>query len=105
MRAGDLDRKVNLERYTLNQNDFGEPIETWSLIASVWASRAILSGNETFESDQTAALALYRFRMYYRSDLDATCRIVYEGRNYNIKFIAEIGRREGLDITAELVNP
>jgi SPP1 family predicted phage head-tail adaptor len=105
MRAGELDRKVRLEQATLAANDFGEQIKTWSLLAEVWASRAVLSGTETFDSDQIAATALYRFRMYYRTDLDARCRIVYEGKNYNIKFVAEIGRREGLDVTAELINP
>lgn len=105
MRAGELDRKVRLERFTTAPNDYGEPIETWVLIAEVWASRAVLSGREMYEGDRIAGEALYRFRMYYRSDLDTTCRIVYDGQNYDIKAVAEIGRREGLDVMAQLIDP
>ncbi len=105
MRAGELDRKVRLERRTTAQNDYGEPIETWVLIAEVWASRAVLSGRELFDSDQIAAELMYKFRMYYRSDLDATCRIVYGGQNYDIQAVSELGRREGLEVIAQLINP
>ena len=105
MRAGELDRKVRLEQRINTPNAYGEPIESWNLIAEVWASRAQLSGRELFESDQVAAEALYRFRLYYRTDLDATCRIVYDGKNYDIKSVAEIGRREGLEVLAQLINP
>jgi SPP1 family predicted phage head-tail adaptor len=105
MRAGELDRKIRLERLTSTQNDYGEPVESWVLIAEVWASRAVLSGREMYEGDQIAAEALYRFRMYYRTDLDNTCRIVYGSQNYNIKAVSEIGRREGLEVVAQLINP
>ncbi len=105
MRAGELDRKIRLERLTSTQNDYGEPVESWVLIAEVWASRAQLSGSEVFDSDQLAALATFEFRMYYRSDIDATCRIVYNNQNYDIKAVQELGRREGMKVIAQLINP
>jgi SPP1 family predicted phage head-tail adaptor len=49
-----------------------------------------------------AATGLVRFWIRHRSDVVGTDRIVYEGVAYDIQHIAEIGRREGLDILVKL---
>ena len=39
------------------------------------------------------------FTIRYRDDIDATMTIAYEGEEYDIQSIKEIGRREGLEIS------
>ena len=103
MRAGRLDRKVTIQTFTATQNDYGEPVETWTTLADVWAERTPLSGREAFISDQMAALSLIKYRIRYRSDVDTKARISDAGVYYNIRSVQIIGRNEGLEIVAESV--
>lgn len=101
-----MDRRIQLERLSVSQDsNYGGVQQSWTLIATVWAKLVPISGREFFASDQLVADAMIRFRLRYRSDLDATCRIVYNAKPYNIRYIAEIGRHDELEITALVVNP
>ena len=39
MSAGELDRKITIQRATVTLNEFNELIETWTDHATVWAKR------------------------------------------------------------------
>lgn len=105
MRAGKMDRLITIQTFTTTQNDYGEPVETWTTLASVWAERVPMSGREAFAADQLAALSLVKFKIRYRSDVDTKNRILDAGSYYDIRSVGIIGRNEGLEITAEAVNP
>lgn len=106
--AGKMDRRIKLQRAVEAQDGFGTPIKTWQDIASkptVWAEVEPLGGRETFASQELLAEADSRFRVRYRTDITVEMRIVYQGDNYDIKSIAELGRHEGLEILAKRVQP
>ena len=102
--AGRMDRRITLQSFTETPNAIGEPVKTWANLASVpdmWAEVTPLRGAELFASQQIAGEADTRFRVRYRDDLGAEMRVVYEGANYDIQSILEIGREEGLEILAK----
>lgn len=103
MRAGQLDRRVNLEVKTVARNSLGEPIETWSVVRTLWAHRAEGSKvAERFAANQTYASVTTVFRVGYFPTLTTvtvdTHRIVFNGRVYNIVGAIEIGRKEGVEL-------
>lgn len=98
MRIGKLDRRVLIERPVETQNEFGEPVKTWVTVATVWAEVTPLSGRELFAAQQIVPEASLRIRIRYRSDIDETMRITHDGKVYGVQHIAEIGRRDGLEI-------
>lgn len=103
MAAGNLDRRVRLERATRAANAFNELVETWATLATVWAEYEPLRDAERYAAGQVGATATARFRIRYSStvaDLGPLDRLVYDGRTYDIHAVKEIGRREGLEITA-----
>lgn len=100
MRAGDLDRRITIQSVTTVQNSYGDPVESWSTFASVWASVKPYRGNEEFDAEHHRSEELKVFKIRYRQGLNHKMRIVYEGANYDIRSIKEIGRREGLEIEA-----
>ena len=100
MRAGVLDRRITIERNNEVQDEFGGLTSVWTTFAAVWARVAPVTGKETFLSDQVTASADTLFRIRYLVGLDTKMRIVYNEKNYNIKNILEIGRREGFNILA-----
>ncbi len=106
MEIGQLDRQVTLEFKTVGQSSSGEPTEDWVTISPVpvWARVRPLSGREYYAAlgAQIVAEETLVFTIRYRSDVRAgTARVLYEGRIYDIRRVAEVGRRDGLEIFAD----
>lgn len=98
MRAGRLDRRVTLQLRTLVQDAQGQNVEAWSTLAEVWASKRDVTGREYFAAQATNAEGSAVFQIRYRSDVTVLNRLVCEGVTYNIRHVAELGRREGLQL-------
>lgn len=97
-----LNEIVSLYRKSQTQDEYGTLVTNRVLIAQVYAKVRPMSGNERNQSDQTEAFANYRFYIHYRSDLIGADIIVWNGTDYNIKFIADNGPKEAyLYIDAE----
>lgn len=44
MRAGALNRRVTIQKRVQGQDDWGQPIDTWQDVATVWANIAGQTG-------------------------------------------------------------
>lgn len=117
MQAGRLDRKIDIERKALTQDEFGQETEAWDKIASRRAASATpVNGDERFAASQFVGKRVIEFRIRYSAALanvNPLDRIVYpagaaesptpepaEDEIYDIQDVREIGRREGLQIFA-----
>lgn len=103
MRAGKLDRRITLERFTSTPDAYNEPVLTWTALATRAASYEPLSDGEKFSASETAANTSARFVIRYSAavaDLDPKDRLVFDGVTYEIVRVKHIGRREGIEITA-----
>lgn len=103
IRAGKLDRYIELQSLTTTQDASGHPVKSWPPLAKVWASKRVLRGEEKIQNLQKFAQTFSVFRIRWRSDVNPVKRLVdlSDGRVYDILDVAEVGRREGLDITAK----
>jgi SPP1 family predicted phage head-tail adaptor len=102
IQAGKLDRRITIQERTVTRDSAGGETVTWVDRATVWASKNDVSGRDQLLANQMAATGLVRFWIRHRSDVVGTDRIVYDDTAYDIQHIAEIGRREGLDILVKL---
>lgn len=114
MRAGSLDRLITIQVNTPTQNNFGEPIDSWSdVVARLPAGYSPLRGNERDTEAQTVAEQYVEFTVRYQEalrTLNSKYRILYPAPDltgspndtdiYDIKNVAEIGRQDGLRIVA-----
>jgi SPP1 family predicted phage head-tail adaptor len=103
MRAGKLDRRITLERFGMTYNEWNEPTSGWSELGTRWASKNDISDGEKLRAAQVGASVTTRFQVRYDSmtkTLTAADRLTCEGREYAIVGIKELGRREGIEITA-----
>ncbi len=101
--AGPMDRRITLERSSTAPDAFNEPVQTWSILAEVAASYEPLSDGERFRAGETAATASARFVIRYSravAGLNPKNRLIFEGAAWEILRVKEIGRREGLEISA-----
>ena len=107
MRFGTMDRRIAIKRATLTTNAYGERVETWATLATVWAEIQYKegSGKESIQSEQIYTSQPVEFIIRYSSDVASirpSDRVAYNSDNYQIEAIQEIGRREGLRIVTTL---
>jgi SPP1 family predicted phage head-tail adaptor len=103
MQAGPLDRRLQFRRATITDDGLAKS-ETWADHGSpVWAAKADVSDGERWRAGEVAAHITTRFRVrwsLFTAGITPKDRLACEGRSYDITGIKEIGRREGLEITA-----
>jgi len=103
MEAGTLDRRVQFRRGTLVDDGFAS-VPAWADFgAPVWASKTDVSDGERYRANEVAASVTARFVVRYSpftASISPADRMVCAGREYDITNIKEIGRREGLEMTA-----
>lgn len=102
MRAGKLDRRVIIQRFTLIQGKFNDT-QVWSDHLTLWASKSHMTEDEIFASNQTIAKRALVFEIRFHKDVTETDRLLFDGETYNIVGVSEIGRAEGLRLKCELL--
>lgn len=98
MDAGRLDRRVSILALTEGQDDYGGVTEIWSPLTSVWARWLPGAGSERFAAASTYAETQGRFHIRWRSDITPQHRVAWDGKEFDILDVVEIGRREGLEL-------
>lgn len=98
IRAGTLDRRIVIQTNTPAQDGYGEPVASWSTLATVWARYEALTGRERFVADQVAAEIDARFTIRYRSDVTPKQRVTWDSKTWDIAAVLEEGRREALHL-------
>jgi SPP1 family predicted phage head-tail adaptor len=103
--AGDLDRWIVIEKETVTRNKIGEATRSWTTFAEVWAQKNDSRGKEVLSFGREQAHRASIFTIRWREGLTPLMRIVHDGLVYDIVSIAELKRRELLEITAEARPP
>lgn len=102
--AGKRDRRIRIERQVeVGRDDLNAPVVSWTPHLTVWAEKLDLSDRERLASQEVGAEITTRFRILWSeaaAEINAKDRIVFGGRIYDIFGVKELGRREGLEITA-----
>jgi len=93
MQSGTLRHRITLQTFTTAPDSYGEPIKTWSDLATVWAAVEPLTGREYFQAQQTHAEVTYRVRIRYRADVVPTMRIAHAGKTLEILAAIDVGER------------
>jgi SPP1 family predicted phage head-tail adaptor len=108
MKAGPMDRRVTILVYSKSRDAAGGPVETWTEGDTVWAQKVDQTGREFQAAAQTNAQMTTRFWLRWRPDITAKdrLRLIGEGGAADVEYDItqpprEVGRREGLEITAQ----
>lgn len=100
-----MDRFITIEAATTTFSDAGAPVETWSTFAPL---RAELVTNKTADDERASGSTTdvhLTFRTWWVNGITLDHRLTYAGQAYEIRDLAEIRRRRGLDITARRIGP
>lgn len=100
MRARKMDRRIAIYAVSETQSGSGAGIQSQTLLATVACEQRPTRGYESTEAQKDQARGEKLFRIRWRSDVTNKHVLVFEAVTYDILSIAEVGRRQGLDITA-----
>lgn len=104
MQAGKLDRRVRLLRHSAgSKGALGEKASTWTPAETLWASRQDVSDAEAVRASAVGRALSVRFVVRSSTVTRAITsldRLLHEGRTYEIVGIKEVGRRDGIEISA-----
>lgn len=103
MSAGELDRRITIQRATLTRNDFNELIETWTDYVTISAKCSDPSTAEKFRAQEVGAEIDMRFTIRWSTDVDDVSprdRVRFDDREYNITGVRNIGRLRWREIVA-----
>lgn len=103
MDAMPFDRRITLRRATSAPNGFNEPVLTWSDLATVSARWRDASANERLRAAEVGALLSAIFEIRWSptvANIDERDRLMFDGREYDITGVTDIGRREKREIRA-----
>lgn len=101
--AGCLDQRIIIEQRAAGQDAIGQPVETWSLVAAVWADIRHPSGLSAIKADADTSLVKASIRIRYRTGLDAGMRAVQGGGVYDIKAVLPDSKKQYIDLVCQKV--
>jgi SPP1 family predicted phage head-tail adaptor len=95
MRAGRLRERVTLQQPVTTQDGYGQDVETWADVASLWAGVEPLRGREYHEAQQHTNDVTVRvvIRRPPSIDIRPTWRVVHGATTYQIEAIIDPGSR------------
>ncbi len=103
MDAGKLDRLVTIKSRDTGQDAMGQPLTTWSLVATVWANIKYLSGLSAIKAEADVSLTKTSIRIRYRTGINHGMRIESSGEVFDIQAVLPVGRNDYLDLVCERV--
>jgi head-tail adaptor len=105
MRAGNLDRVIQIERESTALDLYGAPIRVWTAFATMRAQVLQFATDDNESERGNTTDTKITFRMRWMDGLTLDNRVSYQGQALVIRQIKEIGRRIGLDLVCERVGP
>jgi len=104
VKAGPLNRLITIQSRDSGTDDAGQPVQTWTALATVWANVRGANGMATIKAGLPGVeVNWYSFRIRYRTDVDAADRVVFGGQNYDVKQVRhDFANKEWTDLVCEL---
>ena len=102
MYAQQLRRKGTIQKPGTTLDDYGEPTNGWSDVATVWADIRHASGMETVKSGVEVSVVKASIRIRRRTDVTAGMRFVADGKVYDIRAVLDdVSDRRYCDLVCE----
>lgn len=104
MQIGRLSSRCVLQQPDATVDALGQPVLTWTDVATVWGDIRYRSGMETIKAGSPVSVVQASIRIRYRSDITAGMRVVHNLVVYSITAVLpDAHHREYLDLVTEVV--
>ena len=104
MQAGRLNQRVSIQYLASGQDSIGQPVQTWSTLATVWANIRYNTGAEAIKGDAGVSTAKASIRIRRRTDVNAGMRVLHGSVVFGIEAVLpDELRKTHVDLVCEVV--
>lgn len=89
---GEMRQRIALQAKTITKSE-GIPQESWTTVATIWATVADISGREYFQAQAVQSEATTRIKIRYRTGITPSVRVLYGSRIFNILSVIDKDER------------
>lgn len=93
---GNLDRRIMLRSASITRDAFGQEVRTYGDLGQVWAKVDYRTTKEGEDGTKLTASNKVRFTIRYRSDVDATTKVLWSGKTFEVEGVSLEGRERYL---------
>lgn len=87
MKTGRLNRRIVIQQRLATENELGERVSGWQIVATVWANIINKSGLETVRNEMDMSVVSASIRIRYRTDINAGMRVLDGSTVYDIQAV------------------
>lgn len=98
MKAGRLTEEIRVERSTSILNDYGTPATTWARVAVLRAEKVEQETTEYIRNFGASDEEVVIFCTRFFDGITNADRLIWRGDAFNIRSVAPIGRRTGVEL-------
>ena len=93
MHSSELKARVKFERFTINKNAAGIPVESWTTLWEPRAKVEHISGNENLKNEGVQNTLQINVYVRYNPTIDIkdTDRLTFNNKTYNISCVEDVG--------------
>lgn len=84
MKIGDLRHRITLQKLEMVQDSYGQPTETWTDVATVWAAVNPISGREFFQAETINSEITHKILIRHRAGIEPSMRVKFKDRIFTI---------------------
>ena len=104
MIIGALDRKITIYSLTATKDAAGQPINSRTQFATVYAGVEYQASDESIHADTTTAKTKIEFTIRHLDGLNEQMQIYFDSKYFEIISIQPIGRRESIKVMAKTMD-
>lgn len=87
MQAGKLDKRITLQQLVAGQDAYGEPVHTWTDVATVWASIDDLTGRQYLAAQAAQNAVQTKITIRYRAGIVPAMRVLHGTDVFDIEAV------------------
>lgn len=93
MRAGSLRQTIGIKSPVKAKNNLGEALNAWTPFATAWSEAKPISSSKRFISNHLKTEVNFQFRMRYMDGINHQMKVFYNGREFDIDSVLNVGER------------
>lgn len=87
MNPGELNKRITIQKPDNAQDSFGQLVENWKDVATVWASISPLVGREFFAAETVNSEVTHKVKIRYRQGITPDMRVKFRDRYFSIQSV------------------
>jgi SPP1 family predicted phage head-tail adaptor len=84
MNPGELRHRITIQKLVNTQDTFGQPLEQWPNVVTVWASVKPIVGKEFFAAETVNSEVTHKIKIRYRAGITPDMRVKFKNRYFQI---------------------